>query len=69
MSKILSIGAVLIAAAVGLIAFWFLVPRAASFGMFQQEGGPNSRTAIQNKGAPMSDLSFRRNNISSIQRT
>jgi hypothetical protein len=41
MSKILSIGAALIAAAVGLVAFWFLVPRAASFGMFQQEGGPN----------------------------
>jgi len=41
MVKILNIGAVLVAAAVGLVAFLFLVPRAASFGMFQQEGGPN----------------------------
>jgi hypothetical protein len=42
MSKLVQIGLTVLAALVGMAAFWFLVPRSASFGMFQQEGGgPN----------------------------
>jgi hypothetical protein len=39
MSKSSAILAVAVSTAAGVIAFWFLVPRSASFGMFEGSGG------------------------------
>jgi hypothetical protein len=41
LSTPIRIALAVIALLVGAVAFWMLVPRDASFGMFEQQGGPN----------------------------